>query len=197
MADWLSSRRVDAACDRILDAAGELFAIHGVAAVAMNDIARTAGCSRATLYRYFDNREALHTAYVHREARTLNRRLADLVGTVADPRERLLAALTQALALVRENPALAAWFARTPIGAEAAEGSDVVQAMTAGFLLSIDGDDVAATQRRARWLVRVLTSFLTVPGRDPEDERTMLAEFVIPLMSRAEGSTQANLPGLV
>ena len=124
---------------------------------------------------------------MHREARTLNRRLADLVGTIADPRERLLAALTQALALVRENPALAAWFARTPIGAEAAEGSDVVQAMTAGFLLSLDGDDVAAAQRRARWLVRVLTSFLTVPGRDPEDERTMLAEFVIPLMSRVGG----------
>ena len=189
MADWLSSRRVDAACDRILDAAGELFAVHGVAAVAMNDISRAAGCSRATLYRYFDNREALHAAYVHREARTLNRRLAELVGAIADPRERLLAALTQALALVRENPALSAWFARTPIGAEAAEGSDVVQAMTAGFLLSIDGDDVAAAQRRARWLVRVLTSFLTVPGRDTEDERTMLAEFVIPLMSRAEGST--------
>ena len=87
------------------------------------------------------------------------------------------------MALVRQSPALAAWFARTPIGAEAAEGSDVVQAMTAGFLLSIDGDDVAAAQRRARWLVRVLTSFLTVPGRDPEDERAMLAEFVIPLMS--------------
>ena len=189
MADWLSSRRVDAACDRILDAAGELFAVRGVTAVAMNDIARAAGCSRATLYRYFDNREALHTAYVHREARTLNRRLADLVGTIADPRERLLAALTQALALVRENPALAAWFARTPIGAEAAEGSDVVQAMTAGFLLSLDGDDVAAAQRRARWLVRVLTSFLTVPGRDTDEERTMLAEFVIPLMSRAGGRT--------
>lgn len=189
MADWLSSRRVDAACDRILDAAGELFAVRGVTAVAMNDIARAAGCSRATLYRYFDNRQALHAAYVHREARTLNRRLADLVGTIADPRERLLAALTQALALVRENPALAAWFARTPIGAEAAEGSDVVQAMTAGFLLSLDGDDVAAAQRRARWLVRVLTSFLTVPGRDTDEERTMLAEFVIPLMSRAGGRT--------
>ena len=184
MADWLGSRRTDVACDRILDAAAELFAARGVAAVGMNDIAGAAGCSRATLYRYFENREALHTAYVHREARTLNRRLAGLVGTVADPRERLLAALTQALALVRENPALSSWFARTPIGAEAAEESDVVQSMTAGFLLSLDGDDVAAAQRRARWLVRVLTSFLTVPGRDAEDERTMLAEFVIPLMSR-------------
>ena len=58
----------------------------------------------------------------------------------------------------------------------------MVQSMTAGFLMSLDGDDVAAAQRRARWLVRVLTSFLTVPGRDADDERAILAEFVVPLM---------------
>jgi len=41
--------------DRILDAAGELFAARGVSAVEMTDIARAAGCSRATLYRYFED----------------------------------------------------------------------------------------------------------------------------------------------
>jgi len=183
MPDWLASRRIDAACDRILDAAGGLFADRGVTAVGMNDIARAAGCSRATLYRYFENRTALHTAYVHREAGALNHRLADLIAPVSDPRDRLITALTQALALVRENPALSAWFAQTPIGAEAAEDSDVVQAMTAGFLLSLDGDDGAAAARRARWLIRVLTSFLTVPGHDADDERALLEEFVVPLIA--------------
>ena len=144
MADWLAQKRTEAACDRILDAAGMLFAQRGVEAVGMNDIARAAGCSRATLYRYFENREALHTAYVHRHAHAVNRRLAERVARIDDPRERLLAGLTGALALVRENPALAAWFTRTAIGAQAAEGSDVVQAMTAGFLLSVDTEDVAA-----------------------------------------------------
>jgi AcrR family transcriptional regulator len=148
----------------------------------MHDIARAAGCSRATLYRYFDNREALHAAYVHRRAHEVNRQLAELVSGIAEPRERLLAALTHALRLVRENPALAAWFTQTAIGAAAAEGSEVVQAMTAGFLLSVDSEDVDAVRRQARWLVRVLTSFLTVPGRDPDDERAMLEDFVVPLM---------------
>ena len=41
----------------------------------MNEIARAAGCSRATLYRYFENREALRTAYVHREAYRLSREI--------------------------------------------------------------------------------------------------------------------------
>jgi AcrR family transcriptional regulator len=182
MSDWLGPARTVAACDRILDAAGSLFAERGVESVGMNDIARAAGCSRATLYRYFDNRVALHAAYVHRHAHEVNRQLAELVGGIAEPRERLLAALTHALRLVRENPALAAWFTRTAIGATAAEGSAVVQAMTAGFLLSVDSEDVDAARRQARWLVRVLTSFLTVPGRDPDDERAMLEDFVVPLM---------------
>ena len=182
MPDWLARNRTEAACDRILDAAAKLFAQRGVEAVGMNDIARAAGCSRATLYRYFENRDALHTAYVHRHAHAVNRRLAERVARIADPRERLLAALTGALALVRENPALSAWFTSTTLGAQAAEGSDVVQALTAGFLLSVDTEDVAAAGRQARWLVRVLTSFLTVPGRDADEERAMLEEFVIPRM---------------
>ena len=182
MSDWLTPARTAAACDRILDAAGALFAERGVESVGMHDIAREAGCSRATLYRYFDNREALHAAYVHRHAHEVNRQLAELVSGIAEPRERLLAALTHALRLVRENPALAAWFTQTAIGASAAEGSEVVQAMTAGFLLSVDSEDVDAVRRQARWLVRVLTSFLTIPGRDPDDERAMLEDFVVPLM---------------
>jgi AcrR family transcriptional regulator len=190
--DWLAGQRMEAACDRILEAAAELFAARGVEAVGMNDIARAAGCSRATLYRYYPSREALHTAYVHRHARAVNRQLAEQVTGIADPRERLLAALTGALALVRDNPALAAWFTRTPIGAQAAEDSEVVQAMTAGFLLSGAPADVAAAQRQARWLVRVLTSFLTVPGRDAEEERAMLAEFVVPRIAVSPPGSRAR-----
>jgi AcrR family transcriptional regulator len=194
MSDWLGSRRSEVACDRILDAAAELFAGRGVESVGMNDIARAAGCSRATLYRYFENRDALHAAYVHRHARAINEQLAQLVARVADPRKRLVTALTHALRLVRENPALAAWFTDSAIGAHAAEGSEVVQAMTAGFLLSVaPDDDAAAVERQARWLVRVLTSFLTVPGRDADEERALLEEFVAPLMVPARTSTPAKL----
>ena len=50
------------------DAAEELFTRHDPGSVGMNEIAKAAGCSRATLYRYFENREALYTAYVHRES---------------------------------------------------------------------------------------------------------------------------------
>ncbi|MDT5125613.1 MAG: hypothetical protein QOH54_1257, partial [Mycobacterium sp.] len=64
--DWLAERRTEVAADRILDAAEELVTRRDAATVGMNEIARAAGCSRATVYRYFENRDALYTAYVHR-----------------------------------------------------------------------------------------------------------------------------------
>jgi hypothetical protein len=108
-----------------------------------------------------------------------------LVG-ISDPQTRLLAGLTGALELVRENPALSSWFADTPLGAEMAEQSQVIQTLTAGFLQSLnDSDDLA---RRARWLIRVLTSLLISPGRDADDERAMLEDFVVPMMAPANAA---------
>jgi len=186
--DWLGSRRAEVAADRILDAAGELFALHDVGDVGMNDIARAAGCSRATLYRYFDNREALYTAYMHREAYALHKQISELITGIDDPRERLLGGLTSAMRLVRQSPALRSWFATTdsPIGAEMAEQSEVIQALTAAFLLSLGPDDPHVVERRARWLVRVMTSLLIFPGHDEADERSMLEEFVVPMLSPSE-----------
>jgi AcrR family transcriptional regulator len=186
--DWLGSRRAEVAADRILDAAGELFTEHDVSSVGMNEISRAAGCSRATLYRYFENRETLYTAYVHRESYSLHQRMTDLISGIDDPRERLLAGLTTSMELVRESPTLSSWFATTdsPIGAEMAEQSEVIQALTAAFLLSLRPDDPAVVDRRARWLVRVLTSLLIFPGHDADDERAMLEEFVVPMVCPAE-----------
>ena len=101
--DWLSERRTEVAADRILDAAEELFTRHDPGSVGMNEIAKAAGCSRATLYRYFENREALRTAYVHRETRRLSAVIEDRIGGIDDPRGRLVAGITTTLRLVRES----------------------------------------------------------------------------------------------
>ena len=189
--DWLGTRRNEVAADRILDAAGELFARHNVGSVGMHEIARAAGCSRATLYRYFENREALHTAFVHREAYALYRRMTECIGGIQDPRERLIEGFMTSLRLVRQSPALASWFATTdaPIGGEIAEQSDVIKAMTAAFLISLGPDDADVVERRARWSVRMMTSLLTFPGADEADERAMLEEFVVPIVAPTQHET--------
>jgi len=183
--DWLASRRTEVAADRILDAAEELYTQRDQASIGMNEIARAAGCSRATLYRYFESREALRTAYVHRETHRLSRAIAERIAGIEDPRERLIASTTAALRMVRESPALSSWFATTrpPIGGELAGRSEVITALAAAFVNSLGPEDPAVVERRARWVVRVLTSLLMFPGHDEADERAMLEEFVVPIVT--------------
>ncbi len=183
--DWLAVRRTEVAADRILDAAEQLYTQRDQASIGMNEIARAAGCSRATLYRYFESREALRTAYVHRETRQLGRAIADQIAGIEDPRERLIASVMATLRMVRDSPALASWFTTTrpPIGGELAGQSEVITALVAAFLSSLGLEDSAAVERRARWVVRVLTSLLMFPGRDEADERAMIEEFVVPMVT--------------
>jgi AcrR family transcriptional regulator len=182
--DWLAARRTEVAADRILDAAGELFAQQEAATVGMHEIASAAGCSRATLYRYFENREALYTAYVHRESYRLYREMTEQITSLVDPRERLIEGMIASLRNVRESPALASWFstAQRPIGAEMAEESEVIKALTEAFVISLGPDDPELVAHRSRWLVRVMTSLMLFPGHDADDERAMLEEFVVPMV---------------
>ena len=186
--DWLSERRIEVAADRILDAAEELFTRHDPGSVGMNEIAKAAGCSRATLYRYFENREALRTAYVNRETYRLFDAIKEKISGITEPRERLSAGVVTTLRLVRESPALSSWFAITqpPIGGELAEQSDVITALAAAFVNSLGADDRAVAESRARWLVRVITSLLIFPGRDVADEQAMIEEFVVPIVVPVE-----------
>lgn len=190
--DWLAARRTEVAADRILDAAGELFARQEAATVGMHEIASAAGCSRATLYRYFENREALYTAYVHRESYRLYREMTEQINSVVDPRDRLIEGMLASLRNVRESPALASWFATTqrPIGAEMAEQSEVIKALTEAFVISLGPDDTDLVAHRARWLVRVMTSLFLFPGHDDDDERAMLEEFVVPIVLPRSQATQ-------
>ncbi|WP_142280443.1 TetR/AcrR family transcriptional regulator [Mycobacterium saskatchewanense] len=183
--DWLAAHRTEAAVDRILDAAERLYTERDQASIGMNEIAKAAGCSRATLYRYFDGREALRTAYVHRETYRLSDEIKKRVSGVRDPRERLIVSITTTLRIVRQTPALASWFdtTRPPIGGEMAGQSEVIAALAAAFLDSLGPDEAAIVERRARWVVRIIASLLMFPGRDEADERAMIEEFVAPVVT--------------
>lgn len=55
--------------DRILEAADACFTTYGLAKTTMDDVARHAGVSRATIYRYFSDRDSLVLESVQRRAR--------------------------------------------------------------------------------------------------------------------------------
>jgi TetR/AcrR family transcriptional regulator, mexCD-oprJ operon repressor len=79
----------------ILDGAAQLFAIEGDQA-SMNDVAEAAGVARATVYRYFPNREALLDELARAAVRDLDMRLASArIGAV--PPEEAVARAVRAL----------------------------------------------------------------------------------------------------
>lgn len=173
---WLEPDRRDLAVERILDAAAERFRTHGVAATGMAEVAAAAGCSRATLYRYFANRDALRLAFVQREAGRIGSLVAERVAGIADPAERVVEAVLAAVGAVRADATLAAWFRQPDAGiaTEVARSSDVIAALSASFL----GDAPAS-----RWLVRVVLSLLTTPEADDAAERELLRRFVAPALA--------------
>ena len=81
----------DEARRRVLDAAERLFYARGIQAVGMDEVRDAAGVSLKRLYQCYASKDALVEAYLeHRDLRW-NAALADHVGRVADPRERVLA----------------------------------------------------------------------------------------------------------
>ncbi|EME19743.1 TetR/AcrR family transcriptional regulator [Rhodococcus triatomae] len=195
--NWLRDERSEAAAEKILDAAAELFVARGVAPTGMSDIAKAAGCSRATLYRYFDGRQALHRAFVHREARKVGDLVALEVAGIADPAERITEAILTAVRRVRETPTLAAWFAvgDAGIASELASTSEVIEVLGVAFLAGSTDVDPSSLPRQARWVVRVIVSLLTVPGADAADERAMVEQFVVPaLVGPYAGSPHTTVP---
>lgn len=59
----------------------------------------------------------------------------------------------------------------------------MITALAAAFVGSLGPEEPAVVERRARWVVRVITSLLLFPGHDEADERAMIEEFVVPIVA--------------
>lgn len=193
--DWLRTDVERLAADKLLDAAGEAFARHGIGRARMDDVAEAAGCSRATVYRYFASRDELRQAYVARETLRLGRDIGRRIGEVPDPRDRLVRAVVLSLAEVRRSPALMAWFTPESLGTATAlaTGSQVIDDLVGGFVDRVL--DQAAERGLARpgldrdgaveWVMRAMLSLLMVQfpvSRDPDEEAELLRDFLVPAL---------------
>lgn len=89
---------------RILDAALVLVGRWGVAKTALGDIAKEAGCSRATLYRAFPGgKQHLFLALATRELETYRRGILDAIDTADELGDALTRALVVAARLLHDH----------------------------------------------------------------------------------------------
>lgn len=170
--------------DDLLDAAGRAFAQVGVAKATMIDVSRVAGCSRATLYRYFPNREALHLGFVHRATLRIAAELADARDAGAP--DSLADRIMGGIVAVRSDPLLSVWFEPENMAVPIAvsQSSELLQAMTAGIVGELDPESHQREEieRRGEWLLRCIVSFLAMPAASEDVERAMIESFLVPLL---------------
>ena len=181
---WSREDQPDLAAQKILDGAARAFIDLGVSRAGMSEIAHYAGCSRGTLYRYFKNRHELHLAFVNDRAMRLVAELHVELQDIDDPVQRLSEYLMRTVQKVRRNPAMAAWFepAESGIAARMSRGSEVIGCLAHAFASNLQGErsDAPSSDLRARWMVRVIVSLLTMPGDNEEEERALIERFVVP-----------------
>ena len=92
--------------DRLLDAALTLVSRWGVTKTALGDVAKEAGCSRATLYRAFPGgKQHLFQALAVRELETYVGAVGDAIDAAEDLHDALTRALVVASRLLRDHPA--------------------------------------------------------------------------------------------
>ena len=190
---------VEDARDRLIAAADACIERYGTAKTTLDDVAAAANVSRATVYRYFANREELVLAVMLRELkRSYERSLHEFVDHVTDPAGAAAAIVDAAaylLATIRANPKLQEFLAPGPRTA-----LTTVSGASAAFFGAV-ADDLRPYLESARengvlradmplddvseWIVRTILSLLTIPGphaRTPAQERELLSAFLVPAL---------------
>jgi AcrR family transcriptional regulator len=184
--------------DRVLDGALACVARVGLGKTTLEDVAREAGCARATVYRCFPGKQALFTAVVAREVAALGTRVieaADRTDSLADAIVAVILTGTDtfhshaALAFVVEHeqeivaPALS--FER---GSAVLRGASAL--IAPAFARFIDAD---RAERLGEWVARLTLSYLLNPSEqfrldDPAQVRALVADYVLPGVIQATAS---------
>ncbi|MCP4224406.1 MAG: TetR/AcrR family transcriptional regulator [Actinomycetia bacterium] len=186
--------------DRVLDAAEQCLRRFGAADTTMEDIAETAGISRATVYRYFDGRDGVLLGVAGRDIDRYLSRLGTHLDSLADPQDALLAFCTRVIRATRRDETLALLYGQntgTGRAAPPAGSLNMLFTRTIAFLCPyFDSWQRAGAIRpeldprdAADWTLRMVTSLIMVPGvtrRQGADLEVFLRSFLLPALITPE-----------
>jgi AcrR family transcriptional regulator len=160
---------------------------HGISRLSMGDVAKAAGVSRQTVYRYFPAKESLVAAVVEHEAAELIARVVDAANGIDDPTAALQAALGAALRGVRDHALLDRLLRTEPemllplLTGRASPVMDQVRQIAELVLGARLPDlDPAELHRFADVIARLLISYAVNP---PDDEPEVLAASVATILT--------------
>ncbi len=182
--------------DRLLDAAESCFHRFGIAKTTVEDVAKEANVSRATVYRYFEGRDAIVSGVILRETERYLNRVRPRVESHADLGDALLEFVEVTLRAARRDETVGLLFT-TDEGLDASgilrEASVALFEMVERFLDPIFAE--RADQLRpgldagdaSEWVLRAILGFLTVSGptrRTQAGLDTFLRKLLLPGLVR-------------
>ena len=182
---------------RILDAALTCIGRVGLAKTTLDDVAREAGCARATVYRCFPNKQQLLSALVVREADALRDAVVSATALSETLGDAITGVITTAVDALRAHPALAFISTHEPevlLPFLAFEREDAVLRTAAALVAPAYTrflNDVDAT-RLGEWIARIALSYLFSPSEnfdigDAGHVRALVDDFVLPGFVNSEG----------
>ena len=176
---------------RVIDATVVCLSRHGTQKTTVDDIARQAGVSRATVYRAFPGgREEVLQAVVDTESARLFAAVGARLAGVQDLSSALVAGIVEASRRIGEHRAIRYLLAHEPgtmLGHLAFDEADRVLAtssrLTAPFLTRWMSPDEA--ERVAEWATRIVLSYAISPSTghdlsDPAATTRLVETFVMP-----------------
>lgn len=171
-----SGRRGDRRAD-LLAAAARRFVAVGISKTTMEDIAREARAGKATLYRYFANKDAVIDALLEREARRLERELDAAIGAADGATAGIEAAFIVGVRFFVHHPVLTKGRDEEPgllLPRIIADGGPLVGLLLDRFAAliqtGIDDGVLRRVQPRhaAEVIVRLILSYFTFPPMEVE-----------------------------
>jgi len=182
---------------RVLDAALTCIGRVGLTKTTLDDVAREAGCARATVYRCFPNKQQLLVALVGREAAALRAAVVGASRPDAALGDAITTVVTTATAFLSTHPALTFVARHEPeqlLPFLAFEREDAVLRTAAvlvapAFTRFLPEADAV---RLGEWIARIALSYLFSPSEtfdigDAAHVRALVDDFVLPGFVNSEG----------
>ena len=187
---WSRVDEPERAADRLLDVAETVFADLGPARATVSDVARAAGCSRQTVHRYFATGDALRLAFVERESRSIQAKVATRLIGIDDPVEMIVTAALAAVDEVASRPALRRWFEPDAVGTtvSVSKASGTIAAGVADLWTRAGrtvGREPHSEHDRATavdGLRRLMLSLLTDPPPSRDHTERLVRAMVVPML---------------
>jgi AcrR family transcriptional regulator len=189
----------------LIDATEEVMRRNGPLGVRIEEVARLAGCSRATLYRHVGDKDELVREVLARLARARSARMSSTLEDIADPADRIAEGVQLTVEAVRDEWWYQALAQHGSTGAVARIGGGpqafvaLATPLVAPFLAQVEAMGMLrpglTTEEATEWLCVVTTGLLTMDiptARTRPQQIAFLRRFVADPLLRRRTSTTAG-----